>query len=252
MTPSIFDGPAADAPLTMSSREIAELVDSRHDDVKRSIERLAERGAITLPPLAEVSNQGPGPKIVSVYMVGKRDSYVIVAQLSPEFTARLVDRWQELEAQQVPAIPRSFAEALRLAAAQAEQIEAQQAVIEQQKPAVEFLGRYVEARSSKGLREVAKVLGIPERKFIARLESDGILFRQGSNLLPYAQHQHAGYFEVKTGETNGHAYHQTRFTPAGVAWIAKRMSLQQGQTAVVAHRLPASNDSHVGAAQKPI
>jgi hypothetical protein len=31
--------------------------------------------------------------------VGKRDSYVIVAQLSPEFTARLVDRWQELEQQ---------------------------------------------------------------------------------------------------------------------------------------------------------
>ncbi len=30
--------------LTMSSREIADLVGSRHDDVKRSIERLASRG----------------------------------------------------------------------------------------------------------------------------------------------------------------------------------------------------------------
>lgn len=29
---------------------------------------------------------------------GKRDSIIVVAQLSPEFTARLVDRWQELEA----------------------------------------------------------------------------------------------------------------------------------------------------------
>ena len=28
---------------------------------------------------------------------GKRDSIVVVAQLSPEFTARLVDRWRELE-----------------------------------------------------------------------------------------------------------------------------------------------------------
>jgi phage regulator Rha-like protein len=34
---------------TMSSLEIAELVESRHDDVKRSIERLAERGTIELP-----------------------------------------------------------------------------------------------------------------------------------------------------------------------------------------------------------
>ena len=29
---------------------------------------------------------------------GKRDSIIVVAQNSPEFTAILVDRWQELEA----------------------------------------------------------------------------------------------------------------------------------------------------------
>ena len=37
---------------------------------------------------------------VSEYRVCKRDSYIIVAQLSTEFTARLVDRWQELESAQ--------------------------------------------------------------------------------------------------------------------------------------------------------
>jgi hypothetical protein len=31
--------------------------------VRRSIERLAERGVITLPPLAEVSSTGRGPKV---------------------------------------------------------------------------------------------------------------------------------------------------------------------------------------------
>jgi phage regulator Rha-like protein len=38
---------------TMSSREIAELVESRHDDVKRSIDRLVERGIIVQPPMAD-------------------------------------------------------------------------------------------------------------------------------------------------------------------------------------------------------
>lgn len=38
---------------TMPSQEIAELVDSRHDSVKRAIERLAERGAISHPPLVD-------------------------------------------------------------------------------------------------------------------------------------------------------------------------------------------------------
>lgn len=48
---------------------------------------------MALQSLAEVSNAGPGPKTIAVYLVGKRDSYVIVARLSPEFTGRLVDRW---------------------------------------------------------------------------------------------------------------------------------------------------------------
>ncbi|WP_081949002.1 Rha family transcriptional regulator [Litchfieldella xinjiangensis] len=79
---------------TMSSREIAEVVESRHDKVKQSMERLADRGLIAFTPVGEKDTGGrPGV----VYHVNKRDSYVVVAQLSPEFTARLVDRWQELE-----------------------------------------------------------------------------------------------------------------------------------------------------------
>lgn len=81
--------------LTMSSREIADLVGKRHDKVKQSIERLVERGLIDAPPLGEYRDSLGRP--ASEYHVGKRDSYVVVAQLSPEFTARLVDRWQELE-----------------------------------------------------------------------------------------------------------------------------------------------------------
>lgn len=101
------------APLTMSSREIAELLDVRHDNVKRTIERLADREVITLPPLEEVSNEGFGPKSTTEYHVGKRDSYIIVAQLSPEFTAALVDRWQALENAAKPALPVTYLDALR-------------------------------------------------------------------------------------------------------------------------------------------
>ena len=76
----------------MSSREIAEVVDSRHDDVKRSIERLVQRGVIVQPPMGDeqdIDAMGRA-RTTSVYHVSKRDSYVVVAQLSPEFTARLV------------------------------------------------------------------------------------------------------------------------------------------------------------------
>ena len=85
------------ARATMTSREIAELVESRHDSVKRTIERLVERNVIGSPPMVEYLDGLGRP--ATEYLICKRDSFVVVAQLSPEFTAALVDRWQELEAQ---------------------------------------------------------------------------------------------------------------------------------------------------------
>lgn len=217
--------------ITMTSREIAELTGKRHDSVKRTIESLLKNDIIRSPQIVNFknANNATGQEYEFCGEEGKRDSYIVVAQLSPEFTARLVDRWQELEAKQVPTfeIPTTLSGALRLAADQAEVIEAQQLLLEQQKPAVQFLENFVETKSTKGLREVAKVLGLKEREFVATLEEQKILFRQSGQLLPFAQFQHNGYFEVKTGEANGYAFHQTRFTPKGIAWITKRLGLTE-------------------------
>lgn len=92
--------PVNDQALTMTSLEIAELVGSRHDSVKRAIERLSNSGVITYPPLVDGEKSANGV-VSKLYLFegeqGKRDSIIVVAQLSPEFTAKLVDRWQELE-----------------------------------------------------------------------------------------------------------------------------------------------------------
>lgn len=98
MTIAKFQGGDA---ATMSSQEIADLVGKRHDNVKRTIESLAAGRVIELPQIEEIPT---ATKPVSVYVFsgakGKRDSLVVVAQLSPEFTGALVDRWQKLETQQ--------------------------------------------------------------------------------------------------------------------------------------------------------
>jgi phage antirepressor YoqD-like protein len=207
--------------LTMTSREIAELVDSRHDHVKTSIERLVKSGVISKPAMEDGIKAANGVT-EKHYMICKRDSYIIVAQLSPEFTARLVDRWQELEQANQFKVPQTLPEALRLAADLADRVEAQQLLIEQQQPAVEFLGRYVEAKNTKGIREVTKFLGAKQKEFFDWLAESSYLFKQGGTWLPYAHYQHSGYFEVKTGESNGHAFTQTKFTPEGIAFIAKQ------------------------------
>lgn len=84
---------------TMSSREIAALTGKEHKNVLRTIRDLiaAEILAAQIEPLKfEYRGQQ-----FDYYDLGKRDSLVLVARLSPEFTAAIVDRWQELEQAQM-------------------------------------------------------------------------------------------------------------------------------------------------------
>jgi len=83
--------------LTMSSREIAELTGKEHKNVIRTIKDLlaAEILDAQIEPLKfEYRGQW-----FDYYELKKRDSLILVALLSPEFTAHIVDRWQELECQ---------------------------------------------------------------------------------------------------------------------------------------------------------
>lgn len=114
----------------MANKEIAELLDARHDNVKRTVERMADRGVFKLPPLEETSFRDTLGKTQrgTIYHLDKRSSLIVMAQLSPEFTARVVDRWQELEARvAAPALPnfRNPAEAARAWALQFERAEQQ-------------------------------------------------------------------------------------------------------------------------------
>ena len=213
--------------LTMSSQEIADLTGKRHDNVRADIAKMAQDLSLTFQE-KPISSDGGRPAMV--FMLPKRETLILISGYSIELRARIIDRWQELESQ-APQLPnfanpveaaRAWADATEKALQLQAEVQQSQALIEQQRPAVEFLNRYVEAKSSKSLREVAKVLGVKEREFIAKLEADGILFRQSGSLLPSAHYHHKGYFEVKTGEANGHAFHQCRFTPAGLSWIAGR------------------------------
>jgi len=209
----------------MTSIEIADLVEKRHDNVKRTIESLIERGTIASPQIEEKPTAG---RSVSVYVFegeqGKRDSIIVVAQLSPEFTARLVDRWQELETQlsQPVRIPQSLPEALRLAADLAEQKAELENKLAIAAPKVEFVDNYVEATCAMGFREAAKLLKVKETDFRLFLIEQGIMYRLAGKLTPYAQHLDAGRFTMKTGENqnNGHAFTQAKFTPRGIQWVA--------------------------------
>lgn len=84
---------------SITSRDIAGMVESRHDDVRRSIKRLASGGVIQSTPLTDFINTSgvAGQEYIFTGEQGKRDSIVVVAHLSPLTTPQLIDRWQEIE-----------------------------------------------------------------------------------------------------------------------------------------------------------
>ena len=220
--------------LTMTSREIADLVASRHDSVKRTIERLVAQGVITSPPLVDFKNINnvAGQEYVFSGEQGKRNSIIVVAQLSPEFTARLVDRWQELEAGQALKVPQTYAQALLEAGRLAQLADEQAQQLALAAPKVAFVDKYVQATGLFTFREVAKLLKANEARFREFLLGEKVMYRLGAGgaLTAYQNHVDAGRFEFKTGVAeNDHSYRRSMFTSKGVFWVRERWREAQQQ-----------------------
>lgn len=210
--------------LTMSSREITKLVNSRHSDVCKSIETLISKGVIGGYQPKPYTHPQNG-QIYYEYFLNKRDTYILVAQFSPEFTAAVIDRWQELENQQNPTalLPQNYLQALEQLVASEKEKQALALENKAMKPKADFVDLYVDIGTTKSLRETAKILNMPEKAMIAALERDKALYRQSGNLIPYSDKQSRGLFTVKTGTAeHGHNFTQTRVTSKGIQWIAQR------------------------------
>lgn len=129
---------------------------------------------------------------------------------------------EALEEKHSPTIttPQSFAQALRLAAEQAELIEQQQAALAIAAPKAAFVDNYVDATGLKNFRDVAKLLKVKEPSLRLFLVEKKVMYRLNGDWAAYQNHIDAGRFAVKTGEANGHAFNRSMFTPKGVEWVA--------------------------------
>lgn len=180
---------------SINSLEIAQLVQTRHDSVKRTVKRLAEQHVIQFPPMVEIkNNQLLSPRNQSkAYLFtgeqGKIDSIIVVAQLCPVFTARIVQRWQELEAKiaQIQQAPNHINQA-ELLALRKEAL---------QKPLWQKIYHYKKLKLKH--TEIARLLRLNPstvRRHVRRMEVCGLL-RPAQNL---RQQQLALQFVIGAGQ----------------------------------------------------
>ncbi|MBA5978733.1 phage antirepressor KilAC domain-containing protein [Pseudomonas sp. MD195_PC81_125] len=202
-------------PRTMSSQEIADLVSARHDSVKRTIERLVEKSIISRPPLVDGPKSGNGV-VVKEYLVNKRDSFIVVAQLCPEFTARLVDRWQELEEQIAKPVfdyaaalsdPRTLLALLtenvtKVVALEADNTELTkenhllEVKVEQDAPKVAFHDMVTVSHQTYNAAQAAKIIGTGRTRLLQFMRQKGWVTRSNE---PYQAKIEAGLLDVKLG-----------------------------------------------------
>ena len=209
-------------PLTMSSRDIADLTGKEHFHVMRDLHALQGQLGVAFGGSIQKWIHPQNEQTYDEYLLDKNTVLTLLLGYDPVARMKVVKRWQELEAQAAPAVPQTMAQALRLAADQAEQLDAQREQLALAAPKVEYVDRYVAANGSMGFRQVAKLLQANEHEFRTWLQDAKIMYRLGNEWTAYQNHIEAGRFVVRAGvaTANEHAFNTTKFTPKGVEWVA--------------------------------
>lgn len=227
--------------ITMSSREIAELTGKRHDHVLRDIRTmLAELyGEDGVPGFEDTQINPQNGQSYPIFSLPKREAMILVSGYSVAMRAKIIDRWQELEAQASkpaftlpdftdPAVAAiAWAEQYRektTAIAQAEQAQAKLAIVA---PKAEALDRIAAGDENITMTQAAKVLGIKRELLTQWLHANGWVYRQNGSWVAYdAQiktgrlaYKEAKYTDDKTGQEVHRPY--CHITPKGLAWLAE-------------------------------
>lgn len=204
----------------MTSREIAELTGKEHKnvtvDIRRMLDDLGEDALKFQRIYFDTMNRQR-----TEYHLDREHTECLITGYSAILRMKVIKRLHELEESQPVKIPRTFAEALRLAAEMEEEKDRLQLQLTEAAPKVAFVDRYVTATSSMTFRQVAKLLEAKEPELRLFLIESRVMYRLNGVLTPYSQHIEAGRFEVRTGTTteSNYMFSQSRFTAKGVQWI---------------------------------
>lgn len=222
---------------TISSLELAELTGKNHRDLLRSIRNMEENWVeLGQRKFALTSYTDKSNRQSSMYELTKTESLYIASKFNDTLRAKVILRWEELEKQNQPKLPSTFAEALRLAAEQAEELEKKtlelsqaEQTIETNKPKVVFANSVMGSSNSILVRQFAKDLcdgdfKIGQNKLFKWFRDNGYLNRSNE---PYQNYIDQGLFEVVTRSigTGSETFTSktTKITGKGAVYFTKKI-----------------------------
>ena len=199
------------------SREIAEMTNTRHADLLEKIDFYVQyltngkfRSLDFFIPGAYQDTKGETRR---KYDCTRKGCDMIANKMTGEkgvwFTAAYVTKFEEMEKAQRDPIPQTFAEALRLAADQAEKIEVLQLqnaqkeqIINEMQPKATYYDLVLQSKSAMAIGKIAKDYGMSAKALNKKLHELGIQYKQGDCWLLYQNYADKGYTQSKTQIVN--------------------------------------------------
>jgi len=217
-----------DSTVTMSSREIAELCEKRHDNVIRDIKgMLAELGEPSLR--FEGSYSAADGTTRPCFNLPKDLTITLVAGYNVILRKRIIDRWMELEAQSAkPFDPNDPSQLRGILLSYTEKVESLEKRVDQLLPSETALNRIANADGSLCVTDAAKALQIRPKDLFEYLRGNGWIYRRAgsSHDVGYQSRVIDGTLEHKVTtvlrpDGSERVTEQVRITPKGLTKLAK-------------------------------
>ena len=172
---------------TMSSLEIAELTGKQHKHVLTDIRNMLNSLNIDSAVFTAQYKDSTGRSLV-MFNLPKDETLCLVSGYNVHMRMAIIKRWQELEEanKNKGIFMPNFSDPVEAAIAWANEKRLSQMLeqkIEEQKPKVEYVEKYVERNNTKDITATAKEIGISGRKLGEWLRKKGYAFKRTDKLV---------------------------------------------------------------------
>lgn len=188
-------------PLTMSSREIAELCEKEHKHVLRDVKAMLEQLGESEGGYAQIWTHPQNGQQYPEYLLPRDLTLTLVAGYNVKLRKRIIDRWLELEeGARVPQFTLDPSDPKVMLACfdyLQKQVAEKDAIIAVQAEQVKKLDRLEGATGSMCISDAAKTLSVGRDELFRFMESRRWIFRRPGNRswLAYDDKRRAGYME---------------------------------------------------------
>ena len=208
---------------TISSREVAEMMDYSHKDILRKIDNLNKELGV-----AQISSTQYWIESTYVheqnkmtyreYQVTKKGCELIAHKTEGQkgvlFTVRYMDKFEEMEKKLQKQLPGTYIEALEQLLASEKEKARVQLELKDEQHKNEMLMHFNKLYTTT---EIAKELGIKSAAKLNKVLNDkGIQFKQNGTWVLYSDYSECGYVSIKqTLLENGHIIYDRKWTQEG-------------------------------------